>query len=61
MIGTATANVISNKTGNYIKKPLEQGNYKMTITLDGYETIVINPGNVKLGQITKQNFALVAG
>ena len=60
IIGATTVNVLSNKLGNYIKKPLEHGNYKITITMDGYEPITVDPVNVKLGQITRQNFALTA-
>lgn len=54
-------NILSNKLGNYIAKPLTAGTYKVTISLEGYESIIIDALNIKLGQITKQDFALIAG
>ena len=55
-----STNVFTNLLGNYVQKPLIAGTYKIIITLLGYETITIDNLNIKLGQITKQNFALNA-
>ena len=52
--------VFTNLLGNYAQKPLAAGTYKVSISLTGYESITIDNLSIKLGQITKQNFALNA-
>jgi len=50
----------TNKLGFFTQKPIDQGEYTLTITLDGYQTITITTYKAKLGQINKQIIQLVA-
>lgn len=50
----------TNKLGFFTQKPIDQGEYTLTITLDGYQTIIISNYKAKLGQINKQVIELIA-
>lgn len=50
----------SNNKGNFAKKPVDPGEYTLTITLDGYQPITISNYKAKLGQINKQVIELIA-
>ena len=53
--------VFTNERGDYVVTPLNPGTYRVTVTLDGFQTAVVEAVEVQVGQSTRADVQLTLG
>lgn len=61
-IGTnITQNAVTNSTGEFVITPVSAGQYKMTVSASGFQTITTSVIEVNVGQIVREDLTLQVG
>src|SRR5512146_1885318 len=61
-IGTNIAQeAVTNSTGEYVITPVSAGQYRLTVTASGFQTLTTSVIEVHVGQIVRQDLALSIG
>ncbi len=61
-IGTNIAQeAVTNETGDYVITPVSAGQYRLTVTATGFQTITTSVIEVNVGQIAREDLALKVG
>jgi hypothetical protein len=53
--------VVTNERGDYVVTPLNPGAYQVTVTMDGFQTVVVSKVEVQVGQSTRTDIELAIG